>query len=326
MEWKRAPYRFLGALHFVTKYDKITGRASTLRSTYTIGTEKYLELSREITGRPLIGVNSTRRQFSSPEEATFTVKEKAKELGADISGVCLMRPEFVYAEKNVEHKYAISLGMRMLYDEIGRAPDPKVNEECLRVYYQMNKLLFELANYLRYLGYDSQPHYASGAPCSAILHLPVAVYAGLGELGRHGSLITKELGPMVRLGTVTTDLELSTDSMKNIGVNDMCSNCNLCTKFCPGGAISGERRESQHYPSPKRWVVETEKCIPYFSNAYSCAICLSVCPFNAKSVFMTQKEQYITNIKRINRMGREAFFATLPATTAISERPNWDES
>ena len=98
MEWMRAPYRFLGALHFVTKYEKIAGRASTLRSTYTFETEKYMELSHEITQRPLIEVSSTSREFSSLEEATFTVKEKAKELGADVSGVCLMRPEFVYAE------------------------------------------------------------------------------------------------------------------------------------------------------------------------------------------------------------------------------------
>lgn len=42
--------------------------------------------------------------------------------------------------------------------------------------------------------------------------IPHAHAAGLGELGKHGSLISPELGPNFRLGMVTTDLPLAENS------------------------------------------------------------------------------------------------------------------
>jgi epoxyqueuosine reductase QueG len=56
------------------------------------------------------------------------------------------------------------------------------------------------------------------------------VDAGLGEMGRFGYLITKELGPRVRLFAVTTDMPLVADRPVDIGVEDFCSFCKKCAR------------------------------------------------------------------------------------------------
>ena len=40
--------------------------------------------------------------------------------------------------------------------------------------------------------------------------MPIAIDAGMGELGRHGLMITPELGSALKLATITTDLPLAT--------------------------------------------------------------------------------------------------------------------
>jgi hypothetical protein len=44
-----------------------------------------------------------------------------------------------------------------------------------------------------------------------VLTVPIAIQAGMGELGRHGVVITKELGSALKVATVTTDLPLVYD-------------------------------------------------------------------------------------------------------------------
>ena len=55
-----------------------------------------------------------------------------------------------------------------------------------------------------------------------VLQIPIAVKAGLGELGRNNSLITQKFGPRLRLSTVTTDLPLAVDPPVRIGVQEYC--------------------------------------------------------------------------------------------------------
>ena len=46
--------------------------------------------------------------------------------------------------------------------------------------------------------------FTEGFSTTEVLHLPLAVQAGLDQLGKHGSLITKEVGSNLRLATVLT--------------------------------------------------------------------------------------------------------------------------
>jgi len=61
-----------------------------------------------------------------------------------------------------------------------------------------------LAEFIRLLGHDAIP-----AGNDMALSIPLAVDAGLGELGRNGLLITKEFGPRLRLCKVFTNLPWS---------------------------------------------------------------------------------------------------------------------
>ena len=109
------------------------------------------------------------------------------------------------------------------------------------------------------------------------MHVPVAIQAGLGELGKHNSMITKNYGANVRLATVLTDLPLETDEPVDIGVDDFCMNCQICTTNCPPQAIFEEK---QMVRGEERWFVNFDRCGPYFADNQSCGICIEVCPWS----------------------------------------------
>ena len=100
--------------------------------------------------------------------------------------------------------------------------------------------------------------------------------AGLGQLGKHGSLISREHGSNVRLATVLTDLPLATDEAVDIGVDDFCFTCRRCVTDCPPHAIS--TRSS--WCAATSWYVDFDNCVPYFAKTAGCGICIEVCPWS----------------------------------------------
>ncbi|MEQ1642105.1 MAG: tRNA epoxyqueuosine(34) reductase QueG [Pyrinomonadaceae bacterium] len=110
-----------------------------------------------------------------------------------------------------------------------------------------------------------------------------AVHGGLGWLGKHSNVITKELGSWVFLGSLLLDIELDHDHET---VDDHCGTCTACLDACPTGAIV------------EPYVVDSQKCVSYAtielrdealpSNIaenlkgwlYGCDICQDVCPWN----------------------------------------------
>lgn len=62
-----------------------------------------------------------------------------------------------------------------------------------------------------------------------------AAEAGLGSRGRNDLLITPNYGPRVRLFGVITDADLEPTPKDN---KNYCTNCNICIKSCPSGALS----------------------------------------------------------------------------------------
>lgn len=69
-----------------------------------------------------------------------------------------------------------------------------------------------------------------------VSHKPVAVAAGLGQMGIHRNVIHPKFGNFILLGTVVTDCEVERYS-KAIDYNP-CLECKLCVAACPTGAIS----------------------------------------------------------------------------------------
>jgi epoxyqueuosine reductase QueG len=80
-----------------------------------------------------------------------------------------------------------------------------------------------MARFIQELGYHAMP---SGNDTA--LSIPMAVDAGLGELGRNGILITPKYGPRVRLCKVFTDLPLVHDKPVDLGVQAFCEICKKC--------------------------------------------------------------------------------------------------
>jgi epoxyqueuosine reductase QueG len=110
----------------------------------------------------------------------------------------------------------------------------------------------------------------------------MAYLAGLGELGKHGSLISPELGSSFRLGAVSTAMPLRADGPKDFGFDEVCLKCGVCERFCPGDAIKPQKKIVNGI---ERWHIDTPACEPYFHKLYGCKICLMVCPLNSRGIF-----------------------------------------
>ena len=227
------------------------------------------------TFRPQGTLSDKRLNVADTEKMTAQIKEKAKELGAGVVGICAMKDEYLVEGAKNKYRFAISLGLPMDRGKMLHVPGHTSAMEVQRVYIKASYLTVDLARHIRSLGWPAQ-----GLPVnssSEYLHIPIAIAAGIGELGKHGSLICKEYGSNFRLTTVVTDLPLVTDEPVDIGVDDICMTCQACTKECPPDAIFPEK---QWVRGTRKWYVDFDRCTPYFSSTYGCGICLEVCPWS----------------------------------------------
>jgi NAD-dependent dihydropyrimidine dehydrogenase PreA subunit len=71
-----------------------------------------------------------------------------------------------------------------------------------------------------------------------VSHKPVAVAAGLGQMGIHRNVIHPKFGNFILLATVLIDAEVSEES-RPIDFNP-CLECKLCVAACPVGAIGAD--------------------------------------------------------------------------------------
>jgi len=237
-------------------------------------------------------VNPVRMEVDDPGGLTRHLEETLLEWGADIVGVCEFVPDFFFADTEPPpHKAVISFGVKMAFDEMKRI-GPVSQIEVHRVYYKIFDLSVRLAQYIRSFGYEAAG-YGNDGP---LLMVPYAWLAGLGELGKHGSLITRELGSSLRLGAVSTALPLTpAPGPADFGVQDFCMSCDLCSKHCPGLAIPGEKQDVRGW---RIWHVDTEACLPYFKKYDGCKLCLMVCPYNLQGA---QKKDFHELAKELGR-------------------------
>jgi epoxyqueuosine reductase QueG len=151
------------------------------------------------------------------------------------------------------------------------------------VYFTLGETVIRLASYLRSIGYACKVEHPIGD--SDLLHIPIGLKAGFGELGRHGSIIHPKLGPLFRMGSVTTSLELTIDRPIDAGIAKFCDTCRACRKYCPPAAIPDERspEAGKDHLGYDRYVVDTGRCFPYFAKYSYCSICLPVCVYNHKA-------------------------------------------
>ena len=108
--------------------------------------------------------------------------------------------------------------------------------------------------------------------------------AGIGWIGKHSNVITRDYGSWLFLGEVLTNLELEPDRPHT----EHCGTCTRCIDACPTGAIA------------QPFVVDANRCIAYHTIenkaeklpeaiadnlqnwVAGCDICQDVCPWNQR--------------------------------------------
>jgi Pyruvate/2-oxoacid:ferredoxin oxidoreductase delta subunit len=218
-----------------------------------------------------------------PSEWSRAVKDFALSHEADVVGIAAMDPMWVFEGYEIPQPWVIVVGVAHDYEQISKAPSPPGDNrgiaEVGRQYARAARASNELRNFILSQGHDAVAY--EGPEGSALLMIPAAVAAGLGELGKHGSLIHRELGASFRLSAVVTDMPLEPDRPDVFGGDDFCLRCQVCSKACPPGAIADHK---QLVRGVERWYVDFDKCIPYFAETRGCAICIAVCPWSRPGV------------------------------------------
>ncbi|HEY0546586.1 MAG TPA: tRNA epoxyqueuosine(34) reductase QueG [Pyrinomonadaceae bacterium] len=144
------------------------------------------------------------------------------------------------------------------------------------------------------------------------------VRAGLGWIGKHTNLITRDYGSWVFLGELLLNLELADEEQ---AIEDHCGTCTLCLEACPTGAIV------------EPYVVDSNKCISYATIElrdeqlpaevsenlsgwlYGCDICQDVCPWNRfqeptdEARFEPRRGEVAANLSELLELTHDAYAA-----------------
>ena len=232
--------------------------------------------------------------FESPAAATQNLKRAADSMGAGLFGVCEYDERWIYSGRYSERTKdskpvdvpedlprVIVVGEPMDLGLTATVPSALSGSATGMGYTHDTVILLTLTQYIRNLGYR-----AVASMNDSALAIPLAVQAGLGEVGRHSLLITEEYGPRLRLGKIFTDMPLVISEPKRFGVKEFCDICQRCSSACPPKAIpAGEpSREAYSVSNLKgvfKWTTWAEKCFKFWAGQNSdCSICIRICPYN----------------------------------------------
>lgn len=212
-----------------------------------------------------------RQPVDDSAEMTKQIKALTLELGACMVGIAPLTVDMLKEDHPFDYPYVISFGVQMDRDAALQAPSLHSGLKIQEEYRATDRISAQIADHIRGLGWEAE------SSIHKLLEIPAAIEAGLGQLGKHGSMLSKELGSMYRLGSVVTRLPLVIDGPEDIGVDDFCARCQVCVTNCPPHAIF---KEKQMVRGRERWYVDFDTCIPYFAENHGCGICIGVCPWS----------------------------------------------
>ena len=214
----------------------------------------------------------------TPQEWDEAVKEVATgEAGhrVELVGIAQVQPEWFFEGRSSHLPSVVLLALAMDHAQLATAPEHTSAMEVHRQYNRGTAAARALADWFRRQGFDAEGHGGPGA--GPMQMVPAAIAAGLGELGKHGSIINRQLGSSFRLAAVLTDAPLAPSKPDGFGVDDFCYGCRICTDACPPDAIAPDKRLVRGIT---KWAVDFDRCLPYFAESYGCGICIAVCPWS----------------------------------------------
>ncbi len=229
--------------------------------------------------------------FADPEHNSKAVKALLYYLGADMVGICEI-PEYAWYSHQLDgseiqpyHRYAIVTLIDQGYETMeGASGDDWISgAQSMRAYLRAQLIGNISAAFLRSQGYSSRVHSVIDQD---VLHIPLLMLAGLGELSRIGELVLNPfVGPRFKSGVITTDLPLAPDQPVDFGLQDFCAHCRKCARECPCEAIPfGDKILFNGY---EIWKPDVEKCARYRitnSAGSMCGRCMKTCPWNLEGV------------------------------------------
>jgi reductive dehalogenase len=254
------------------------------------------------------------RSKYTDDDLTVMVKKAARFYGASLVGVTKLDERWIYSgyfddnagqyegkiefsDNETKPRYAedgttliiprsmtriVAMAFEMDHDAMATSHSGTASAGAGNGYSRMTFTSACLAQFIRGLGFNA-------LPCgnNTGLSIPIAIDAGLGELGRNGILITPKYGPRVRIAKVITDMPLLADQPISFGVAEFCEVCGKCAEMCPSQAISKgprtmEPNDRSNNPGVLKWPIKAGECLKVWLNEgfTDCANCIRSCPFN----------------------------------------------
>lgn len=297
------------------------------------GTATYHPLNAPIAEANFAFLGDIRHLAESEPEAERVAVDKAdmsaklkglsQVYGARLAGICRMSDDWFYSHRGRHpevyaqvvdpspHRYGLVYAVEMDRAMINRSPLISEVIATSHGYVAVAIVGLQLAYYIRSLGYFARVH--MDASYLAVLP-PVAEAAGLGEIGRNSLLTTRDYGSRVRLGLVTTELELVPDEPIRFGLERFCQLCGRCAANCPARAIP--MGDKPVVAGKARWQTDQVACYTSWRRVGTdCGICISSCPFSqpmTKTSFATDEEIEQALAEFDQRYGKRPFIAKPP--------------
>ncbi len=236
------------------------------------------------------------------------IKNWTLKLGALDVGFTKLQPHHIYThvgrggaygnEVDLKHKYAIAFTVEMDHEALSYNPRGPVLMESAKQYLKAGQIAVQLAQFLRNLGFDSRAHIDANY---RVICPIVAQDAGLGIIGRMGLLMTPKYGPRVRIGVVSTELQLPVhEKFLDYSAIHFCEVCKKCAENCPSQSIPYHSELTKKHP--QRWTINHENCFTYWcKTGTDCGRCLAVCPFSHPDNFIHNIVRWMIKRNPINR-------------------------
>jgi reductive dehalogenase len=294
--------------------DKPEDRPNVAATLASLSIPLHLSTSEKITP-PQHPEFSQQRVELGPQSASARIKGYTLSIGAALVGITEINPLWIYSKRGeifnenwddwgreieLNHKYAVLFATEMSFELVGTAPHSSTTIASMANYAGGAFIATQLAAFIANLGYSASANHLRHYDAALV---PLAVDAGLGETGRLGYLMTKDFGPRVRLGAVTTDLPLIPDNPVDIGVEEFCKICKKCAHCCTSNSIPLD--EQQEVNGTRRWKLNAQTCFDYWGKVGTdCNICMRVCPWSHANTF---PHKLIRALITRNRYSRHMF-------------------